>query len=152
MAMVFVTSSASAAPAGPIGDLLNNVHSAADAAMRTPELLMKATYYFLGAKGVRSRDSMGCRAVPMRTLAVDPHVVPRGSVVYIKQTVGLPMPGGGVHDGLWYASDVGGAIKGHRIDLYTGQGAASARAIRTIDLQSLSVTRISSFEGCPPTT
>ena len=112
---------------------------------------MKATYYFLGAKGVRARDSMGCRAVPMRTLAVDPRVVPKGSVVYIKETVGLPLPGGGVHDGLWYASDVGGAIKGQRIDLYTGQGAASARAIKTLNLQNLSVTRISSFDGCPPT-
>lgn len=151
MATAFVTSTASAAPADPVGDLLHNVHSAADAAIRTPEWLMKATYYFLGAKGVRARNSMGCRAVPMRTLAVDPRVVPKGSVVYIKETVGLPLPGGGVHDGLWYASDVGGAIKGQRIDLYTGQGAASARAIKTLNLQNLSVTRISSFDGCPPT-
>jgi 3D (Asp-Asp-Asp) domain-containing protein len=148
--MVFVCTNASAATTDPIGDLVHNVQSAADAAIRTPEWLMKATYYFIGAKGVRARDSMGCRAVPMRTLAVDPHVVPKGSIVYIKETVGLPMPGGGVHDGLWYASDVGGSIKGDRIDLYTGQGAASARVIKTLNLRSLSVTRISSFEGCPP--
>jgi 3D (Asp-Asp-Asp) domain-containing protein len=150
MAMVLVSSAASAATSDPIDDLLHNVQDAADAALRAPVLLMKATYYFLGARGVRTRDSMGCRAVPMRTLAVDPAVVPKGSVVFIKETVGLPLPGGGVHDGLWYASDVGGAIKGQRIDLYTGLGAASARAVRALNLQSLSVTRIASFDGCPP--
>lgn len=149
-ATALVCSSASAAPADPIGDILHNVESAADAALKAPGLLMKATYYFIGAKGVRARDSMGCRAVPMRTLAVDPTVVPKGSVVFIKETVGLPMPGGGVHDGLWYASDVGGSIKGDRIDLYTGKGAASAKAVKALNLQALSVTRISSFEGCPP--
>jgi 3D (Asp-Asp-Asp) domain-containing protein len=151
LAAALVCTSASAAPADPIGDLLHNVQSAADAALKAPELLMKATYYFIGAKGVRSRDSMGCRAVPMRTLAVDPAVVPKGSIVFIKETVGLPLPGGGIHDGLWYASDVGGLIKGDRIDLYTGTGPASARAVKALNLQALSVTRISTFEGCPPT-
>ena len=32
------------------------------------------------------------------------------------------LPGGGMHDGYWYASDTGGAIKGARIDLFTGPG------------------------------
>jgi 3D (Asp-Asp-Asp) domain-containing protein len=113
---------------------------------------MKATYYFRGNRGVRALDSMGCRAVPLRTLAVDPAVVPKGSVVFIRQTVGLPMPNGGVHDGLWYASDTGGSIKGDRIDLYTGRGAASAKVVKALSLQNLSVTRVSTFEGCPPTT
>ena len=151
MAMALTCSSASAATPDAIGDLLHNVQSATDTALKTPEYLMKATYYFIGNKGVRARDSMGCRAVPMRTLAVDPDVVPKGSVVYIKETVGLRMPNGGLHDGLWYASDTGGAIKGQRIDLYTGRGASSARAVKALSLQRLSVTRVSTFEGCPPT-
>ena len=150
LAMVLSATSASAATTDPIGDLLHNVEGAADAALKTPQWLMKATYYFVGARGVRTRDSMGCKAVPLRTLAVDPQIVPRGSVVFIKETVGLPLPGGGVHDGLWYASDVGGAIKGDRIDLYTGAGAGSAKVIKALNLQNLSVTKISTFEGCPP--
>ena len=150
LATALVCTSASAATSDPIGDLLHTVQGAADAALKAPEFLMKATYYFLGARGVRTRDSMGCKAVPMRTLAVDPGVVPKGSIVFIKETVGLPMPNGAVHDGLWYASDVGGAIRGQRIDLYTGQGAASAKVVKALNLRNLSVTRVSTFEGCPP--
>jgi 3D (Asp-Asp-Asp) domain-containing protein len=148
--MTLICTNAQAATVDPIGDVLRGIQFAGEAAMKTPELVMKATYYFLGAKGVRARDSMGCRAVPMRPLAVDPHVVPKGSVVYIKETVGLPMPDGTLHDGIWYASDTGGAIKGQRIDLYTGSGAKSARAVKALNLQSLSLTRVSSFDGCPP--
>jgi 3D (Asp-Asp-Asp) domain-containing protein len=151
VAMALVCTNANAATTtDPVGEVLRGLQIAGEAAMKTPKLVMKATYYFLGAKGVGGKDSMGCRTVPMRTLAVDPRVLPKGSVVYIKETVGLPMPDGSLHDGLWYASDTGGAIKGQRIDLYTGAGARSAKAIKTLNLQSLSVSRVSSFEGCPP--
>ena len=152
MAIAVFCTLAQAAAADPIGDTLHDVQSAAGAALKAPQLLMKATYYFRGNRGVRALDSMGCPAVPMRTLAVDPAVVPKGSVVFIKQTVGLPMPNGGLHNGLWYASDVGGSIRGDHIDLYTGRGAASARFVKPLSLQTLSVTRVSTFEGCPPTT
>ena len=60
----------------------------------------------------------------MRTAAVDGVHAPRRTVLFIKETVGLPMPDGSRHDGYWYASDVGGAIHAGRIDLFTGQGAA----------------------------
>src|SRR6185369_8766475 len=103
--MALSCTSAQAATVDPIGDVIRGIQIAGETAMKTPEFVMKATYYFLGAKGVRTRDSLGCRAVPMRTLAVDPRVVPKRSVVFIKETVGLPMPDGSVHDGLWYASD-----------------------------------------------
>lgn len=144
--------SATQAASDPIGEILQGLSDAGQAALDAPQWLMKATYYYLGGRGITSRDSMGCRVVPMRTLAVDPKVVPKGSVVFIKETVGLPLPGGGVHDGLWYASDIGGAIKGDRIDLYTGAGPRSARALQKsgVDLSHLTVTRVSSFEGCPP--
>ncbi len=48
----------------------------------------------------------GKRAQPSRTIAVDPHTIPLGSLVYI--------------DGVGYrvAEDVGGAIRGHHIDIY----------------------------------
>jgi hypothetical protein len=37
----------------------------------------------------------------------------------------MRMADGSIHDGYWYASDTGGAIKGQKIDLYTGNGRGS---------------------------
>ena len=154
LALAAVIPNVSNAASDPIGEVLSQISAAGEAALKAPEWLMKATYYYVGGgASLHARDSMGCKVVAMRTMAVDPHVVPKGSVVFIKETVGLPMPGGGLHDGLWYASDIGGAIKGQRIDLFTGAGANSARALvaHGIDLAHLTVTRVSSFDGCPPT-
>lgn len=149
LALAAVTSNACAAPIDPIGDLLQTLQDVGQTALNAPGWLMRATLYHSG-HGVGVRDSMGCRAVPMRTLAVDPRVVPKGSVVFIKETVGLPMPDGEVHDGLWYASDVGGAIKGERIDLYTGLGQTSMKTLMPLNLKSLTVTKVRTFDGCPP--
>ena len=146
---------ASSAATDPIGEILSQLSAAGSAALQAPGWLMKATYYYIGGgRGIHGRDSMGCKVAPMRTLAVDPKVIPRGTVVFIKETVGLPLPGGGVHDGLWYASDIGGAIKGDRIDLFTGSGSASARSLvgHGVNLAHLTVTRVSNFDGCPPVT
>ncbi len=153
LAMAALIPNVSNAASDPIGEVLSQIQAAGATALKAPELLMKATYYYIGGgAGPRARDSMGCKVVPMRTLAVDPRVVPKGSVVFIKQTVGLPLPGGGMHDGLWYASDIGGAIKGQRIDLFTGSGSSSARSLvgHGLDLAHLTLTRVSSFSGCPP--
>src|SRR5262245_3668545 len=57
-----------AAPA-PVDDLLHRLHGMADAALKAPQWLMKATLYHGGGKGITSRDSMGCKVSPMRTLA-----------------------------------------------------------------------------------
>lgn len=135
--------------ADPIGDLLKAMDKAAAFAANAPNWLMKATLYHAGAGGVGSRDSIGCRVVAMRTMAIDPQVVPKHSVVFIPETVGLPLPDGGVHDGFWYASDTGGAIKGKRIDLYTGSGAASMRPFMKLNLRTLTVRRVAEFDGCP---
>ena len=143
---------ASMAASDPIGDLISAVQTAGAEALQAPMWMMKATLYNIGARGVGSRDSMGCRVSAMRTLAVDPSIVPRGTIVFIKETVGLPMPQGGQHDGLWYASDTGGAIKGQRIDLFTGTGRASMAALMALNLHALSVTRVGQFHGCPPAT
>jgi 3D (Asp-Asp-Asp) domain-containing protein len=86
----------------------------------------------------------------MRTLAVDKTVIPRRTVVFIKETVGLPMPNGETHDGYWYASDVGGAIKGHKLDLFSGEGRASMKPLLALNLATLSVTKVGEFKGCPP--
>lgn len=120
------------------------------AASLVPDFLLKATLYHAGAAGVGNIDSIGCRPVAMRTAATDPRLIPRRTILFIADTVGLPLPGGGVHDGFWYASDVGGAIKGNRIDLYTGHGRGSMTPVYRLNLQRLKVARVGTFRGCPP--
>lgn len=134
--------------ADPIGDLIAKVLSVFDG----PAMKLKATLYHVGAKGVGNRDSLGCAVSPMRTLAVDPRYIPRRTMVYIEETVGITMPDGTRHDGIWYASDTGGKIKGGRIDLFTGSGKASMREFykRNLNLGILTAVKIGAFRGCPP--
>jgi 3D (Asp-Asp-Asp) domain-containing protein len=137
--------------ADPIGDLILKARKAADDAVTAVETKLKATLYHTGVRGIGERDSLGCRLQPMRTVAVDPKVFPRHSILFIKQTVGLKMPDGSTHDGYWYASDVGGAIKGSRIDLFTGAGAASMKVLQALNLTTISAVKVGVFEGCPTT-
>jgi 3D (Asp-Asp-Asp) domain-containing protein len=60
------------------------------------------------------------------------------------------MPDGTAHDGFWYASDVGGAIKGQRIDLFTGVGPSSMNVVKGLNLASLTAVKVGDFQGCPP--
>ncbi|MBD2021673.1 hypothetical protein H6F43_15950 [Leptolyngbya sp. FACHB-36] len=66
----------------------------------------------------------GFQLVPFRTIAVDRTRIPIGSVVYIPQargvTVTLPSGESFVHDGYFYAADVGRAIRGNHIDVFIG--------------------------------
>ena len=143
-----IASNAQAAPNDPVGDLITSVISGA--LPGTGVFNVKATLYHAGARGVGVLDSLGCKVVPMRTLAVDKSIIPRRTVVFIKETVGLKMPDGQPHDGYWYASDVGGAIKGKRIDLYTGHGAASMKPMQKLSLATLTAVKVGEFKGCPP--
>ncbi|MET3664735.1 3D domain-containing protein [Caulobacter sp. 1776] len=143
------TESASTQRVDPLGDLITSALSGG-ALPGSVEWKMKATMYHAGAKGIRAFDSLGCKVAAMRTVAVDPKVIPRRTVIFIKETVGLPMPDGGTHDGYWYASDIGGAIKGLKLDLFSGFGAGSMRALGGVDLSSLSVIKVGEFKGCPP--
>ncbi|HEY4029109.1 MAG TPA: 3D domain-containing protein [Caulobacteraceae bacterium] len=137
--------------ADPIGELILRARKAADDAVTAVETELKATLYHTGVRGIGQRDSLGCRLQPMRTVAVDPRVFPRHSVLFIKETVGLKMPDGSSHDGYWYASDVGGAIKGARIDLFTGAGAASMKVLQALNLTTITAVKVGVFEGCPTT-
>ncbi len=135
----------------PIGELIQAAKDVVDGAVAAVETQVKATLYHTGVRGVGFRDSLGCRLAPMRTVAVDPKIIPRHSVLFIKETVGLKLPDGSVHDGYWYASDVGGAIKGARIDLFTGAGAASMKVLQALNLTTISAVKVGMFEGCPST-
>ncbi|CAN5282247.1 3D domain-containing protein [soil metagenome] len=141
--------SARAAPStDSIGDLLNEVLQTSQAVA----VQITATLYHGGAPGIRSRDSLGCLVSPMRTLAVDPRVIPKHSIVFIAETVGMILPNGQVHDGLWYASDVGGAIKGQRVDLFTGSGRISMSQFlqKGLNLGKITAKTVGTFKGCPP--
>ncbi len=133
----------------PLGELISTALGGG-ALPGSVEYKMRATMYHAGAKGIRAFDSLGCKVAAMRTVAVDPKVIPRRTVIFIKETVGLPMPDGTTHDGYWYASDIGGAIKGLKLDLFSGFGAASMKALGGLDLSSLSVSKVGEFKGCPP--
>ena len=143
---IAIASNAYAAPNDPLGDLIGSVISGA----LPGAFNVKATLYHAGAKGVGALDSLGCKVVAMRTIAVDKNVIPRRSVVFIKETVGVKMPDGRVHDGYWYASDIGGAIKGQRVDLYTGAGPASMKPMQKLNLATLTAVKVGEFKGCPP--
>jgi len=142
-------STAQAEPSSdPIGDLI--VSALTGTLPGTPQFRLKATLYHAGAKGVGALDSLGCKVVAMRTVAIDRNLIPRRTKLYIKETVGLPMPDGSKHDGFWYASDTGGAIKGEKIDLYTGHGSSSMRPLMALNLAKLTVAKAGEFKGCPP--
>ena len=148
LSVIAASSNAQAASNDPVGDLITSLVSGALPGAGV--FNVKATLYHAGAKGVGALDSLGCRVVPMRTIAVDKSIIPRRTVIFIKETVGLKMPDGADHDGYWYASDVGGAIKGKRIDLYTGHGAASMSPMRKLNLATLTAVKVGNFTGCPP--
>lgn len=98
----------------------------------TGRLLNGRVVNFAGVKDKRVRyhlsgnlygDGVGaCALIPFHTLAADPRILPLGSVVRIDETVGMRLPDGTLHDGIWRVEDIGGAIKGYRIDLFVGDG------------------------------
>jgi len=147
-AALALTTNATAAVPDPIGDMIMSVITGSMPG--APGWNVKATLYHAGARGVGNLDSLGCRVVAMRTAAVDKNLIPKGSVLFIKETVGLKMPDGSTHDGYWYASDTGGAIKGKRIDLFTGFSASSMNPLRALNLASLTAVKVGDFKGCPP--
>ncbi|HEV2081980.1 MAG TPA: 3D domain-containing protein [Brevundimonas sp.] len=111
---------------------------------------LSARLYHAGGGGATGNDSLGCRPIAMRTVAIDPRVVPRRTRLFIKETVGMEMADGTIHDGYWYASDTGGAIKGNKIDLYTGNGRGSMRPAMPLNMSTLTVVEAGRFDGCPP--
>ena len=115
-----------------------------------PDWRPHVSLYHAGGGGATGNDSLGCRPVAMRTVAVDPRVIPRRTRLFIRETVGMLMPNGARHDGYWYASDTGGAIKGQRVDLYTGNGRGSMRTVQRFNQRTVTVADAGRFDGCPP--
>jgi len=87
-----------------------------------PEIMrMNPRYVFFQARDGRTeqgpRGALGVPLVPWRSVAVDPAVVPLGSVGHLR----VRLPGGDTFSALIVAMDTGTAIKGSgRIDLFCG--------------------------------
>ena len=96
-------------------------------------------------------DALGCALTPFRTAAVAPEI-PLGTELFIPETVGLPLPGGGEHDGYWFATDRGVGIEGDRIDLFMATGKASMRTGEAFGLHFLTEVHaqvVGRVHGCP---
>lgn len=96
-------------------------------------------------------DALGCPLVPFRSAAVDMSVVPKRARLFLAETVGMQLPSGGRHDGIWYAVDTGKSIEGDRIDLFVGAGKASmaiAYKHGISHLKPLSTSIRGSVSGC----
>lgn len=87
-----------------------------------PEAIGRTRYTY--ARGEFGDGVKGLMLVPFRTIAVDTTTYPIGSVLYIPGVRGteIELPSGKkvLHDGYFFAGDIGGAIKGNHIDVFTG--------------------------------
>jgi 3D (Asp-Asp-Asp) domain-containing protein len=66
---------------------------------------------------------LGCgghRLTEFKSIAVDPRLIPLGSRVYIPQAENVVVDGRPI-SGVFYANDIGSAIKGKHIDVFVGR-------------------------------
>ncbi len=88
------------------------------------------------------RGTGACALKPFRTIAADPSQIPSGAVVRIKETIGMKLPDGTKHDGIWRAEDTGSAILKDRIDIFIGKKSYNKLldAAKITHMQALTVT------------
>ena len=155
-AVVAIERTVSETPDSTIGSSGDDV-AVADLTAEQAELMAEdpdwhahASLYHAGGGGATGNDSLGCRPIAMRTVATDPRYIPRRTRLFIPETVGMRMADGSIHDGYWYASDTGGAIRGQKIDLFTGQGRGSMSPAMPLNQRRLTIVDAGRFDGCPP--
>lgn len=112
---------------GGIGKWLNNNPDMADAVMN-----LDPSYVFFKDDGQKPKGVEGMLLTPGHSLAVDSSLVPMGAPVLLSTK--RPLVSGGKAQGtrefqtLAVAQDVGGAIKGCKIDFYFGEGSDAGQA------------------------
>jgi 3D (Asp-Asp-Asp) domain-containing protein len=93
-----------------------------DCTIYYPLLLLGKSKFRL-AKGPYGDGYGKYNLVPFRTLAVDPLIIPIGTVFYIPDARGskIVLKSGDIiiHDGYFIAGDTGGAIKQNHVDVFT---------------------------------
>ena len=82
--------------------------------------------------------------VPFRSLAVDRSVIPIGTALWVEQLDGADVPGvfPTIHDGCVIADDIGGRIKGEKLDWFVGK----KPYYRELD-KALKLTQVTVFDG-----
>ena len=102
---------------------------------RQEELFMQNPSYVFFRWGSAPLGAMGASVHPWVSLAVSRPFIPLGAVV--AYGVNLPEVTGGDRPlrGIGLAQDVGGAIKGNRIDIFCGEGARAAHIAGHLDAQ-----------------
>lgn len=78
------------------------------------------------------RGARGTPITPLRSVAVDPDVIPLGEVLYIPMFQGLRGPTGAPHDGCFIAEDRGLKVVGRHVDIFTGSPSTTASWNRAV--------------------
>jgi 3D (Asp-Asp-Asp) domain-containing protein len=110
----------------------------------TARRTMVASAYTTGEPGVGTVTATGTRA-RVGEAAVDPRVIPLGSWMYVTGYRSRALPAAGI---LEHAEDVGGAIKGNRVDLFAD---ASFAALAEFGLQQVTVYLLEPLPDAPAT-
>ena len=76
---------------------------------------------------------------PLASVAVDPELIPIGSMMFLPGLAGKSGPGGDTLSGCFRAEDTGSAITGKRLDLFTGHPAWTRWMQRTHGLERIRV-------------
>jgi len=77
-----------------------------------------------------------CALKPYHTIAVDPNIIPLGSLVYIPAIKGAVLPDGTVHDGFFYADDIGSRILHRHVDLFAQEGENSYQIYEKVGINT----------------
>jgi peptidoglycan/xylan/chitin deacetylase (PgdA/CDA1 family)/3D (Asp-Asp-Asp) domain-containing protein len=77
-----------------------------------------------------------CELKPFHTIAVDANMIPLGTVVYIPKAKGMKLPDGSVHDGIFYAEDIGSAINHMHIDMFASEGLSSGKVYESAGIKT----------------
>jgi len=106
-----------------------------------PDGTKEIRYRFCGPEAPYGYGYEDNPLIPFRSIAVDIKVIPIGSKIYIPAAKGAKLPDGEIHDGIFYALDIGDAIKNKRIDIFTSFGDQS-KVFRDIGLTHMKPVEI----------
>ena len=91
-----------------------------------------------------------CGLRPYRTVAIDPSLVPLGTIVFIPAAKGVVLPDGTVHDGIFFAEDVGSAIQGKHVDFFAQEGPESSQPFEKAGIKTWSLVEIFKYKDPDP--